>query len=72
MIISRDRFLDDTPRLHVTLGLMSHTSEMHSLLTDVGPEGQQQIGHVLVRALDEIQHLLEPAVKAAAARVARR
>ncbi len=68
MIISRDRFLDDSRRLHVTLGLTSHTSEMHSLLTEIGPEGQQEVGHVLVRALDEIQHLLEPAVEAATVR----
>ncbi len=68
MIISRERFLDDTRRLHVTIGLTSRTSDMHSMLTDIGPDGQQQIGDVLARAADEIQHLLEPAIAAFAAR----
>ncbi len=68
MVISRERFLDDTRRLHVTIGLASRTSEMHSLLTDIGPEGQQRIGEVLARALDEIQHLLAPTASAFTAR----
>lgn len=62
MVISRDRFLDDGRRFHVTLSLASHTIEMHSLLTGLGAEGQQQVGDILVRALNEIQHLLQPAV----------
>ncbi len=65
MVISRDRFLDDSRRFHVTLGLASHTIEMHSLLTSLGSEGQQQVGDILVRALNDIHELLRPMVEAA-------
>jgi hypothetical protein len=68
MDITRDRYLDDTSRYHVTLSLMTRRAEMHSLLTDVPAEVQQQIGETLVRCLDEIQRLLAPFVAQAGAK----
>jgi hypothetical protein len=68
MQITRERYLDDTSRYHVELSLATRRSEMHSLLTDVPAEVQQQIGDALVRCLDEIQRLLAPFVAQAAAR----
>ena len=59
MEIARDRFLDDTRRYHVTLSLRSRTTEMHSLLSGLGTGERDTINAVLVRALDDIEAVLQ-------------
>ena len=55
MEISRERFLDDSRRYHLTLSVRSRTTEMHSLLSGLSADQKDAIGAVLARALDEIQ-----------------
>jgi hypothetical protein len=60
MEIVRDRFLDESGAYHVTLGLRSRTTEMHSALTALTPAEREQISLAIVRALDEIERVLHP------------
>ncbi len=60
MEIVRDRFLDESGAYHVTLGLRSRTTEMHSALTALTPAEREQISLAIVRALDEIERVLYP------------
>jgi hypothetical protein len=60
MEIARERFLDDSRNLHLTLGLRSRTTEAHSLLTTLTPEEREAVGAALVHALDEIERLVKP------------
>ena len=58
MEIVRERFLDESRDYHVTLGLRSRTTEMHSALSALTPAEREQVGHVMVKALDDIERLL--------------
>ena len=58
MEISRERFLDDSRRYHLTLSVRSRTTEMHSLLSGLSPDQRDAVGAALARALDEIQVVL--------------
>ena len=58
MEIVRERFLDESRDYHVTLGLRSRTTEMHSALGALTPAERDQVGLALVKALDDIERLL--------------
>ena len=58
MEISRERFLDDSRRYHLTLSVRSRTTEMHSLLSGLSPDQRDAVGAALARALDDIQVVL--------------
>lgn len=64
MEIARERFLDETRRFHVTLGLRSRTIEMHSVLSALSHEERDAVGLALARALDEIGRVVDPHVRA--------
>lgn len=65
MEISRERFLDDSRRYHMTLSVRSRTTEMHSLLSGLSPDQRDAVGAALARALDEIQAAVGSSVGAA-------
>jgi hypothetical protein len=54
MEIARERFLDQTRDYHLTLGLRSRTTAMHSALTALTDEERAAVAASLSRALDEI------------------
>jgi hypothetical protein len=54
MEIARERFLDDSRLLHLTLSLRSRTTETHSLLTALTSDERDAVSVALARALDEI------------------
>ena len=58
MEIVRERFLDESRAHHVTLGLRSRTTEMHSALSALSTAEREQIGLAMVRALDDIERVL--------------
>lgn len=60
MIISRERYLDDTSDLHVTLSLATRTGGMHSALSNLPDAAREAIGDILVDALNRIQGQLKP------------
>jgi tRNA-Thr(GGU) m(6)t(6)A37 methyltransferase TsaA len=62
MVISRDRYLDDTSRYHVTIALATRTGELHSLMSALPPDVLERVGRALVKALDEVQAALAPPV----------
>jgi hypothetical protein len=62
MEIARERFLDDTRRFHVTLGLRSRTPEMHSALSALTHDEREAIAVALARALDDIATIVAPHV----------
>ena len=64
MEIVRERFLDESRDSHVTLGLRSRTTEMHSALSALTPAERDQVGLALVKALDDIERLLRPHLSA--------
>jgi len=66
MEISRERFLDDSRRYHMTLSVRSRTTEMHSLLSGLSPDQRDAVGAALARALDDIQAAVGPNVLTAA------
>jgi hypothetical protein len=66
MEISRERFLDDSRRYHLTLSVRSRTTEMHSLLSGLSPAQRDAVGAALARALDDIQAAVGPNVLTAA------
>ena len=66
MEISRERFLDDSRRYHMTLSVRSRTTEMHSLLSGLSPDQRDAVGAALARALDEIQAAVGSSVGAPA------
>ena len=75
MEIARERFLDDSRLLHVTLTLRSRTTETHSLLTGLSNDQRDAVSVALARALDEIsavirQRLPQPPNSSAASRPA--
>jgi hypothetical protein len=58
MVIERERYLDDSSSLLVSLALSSRTVEMHSLLTALSADERASIADVIARALDEIAAVL--------------
>ncbi|HSL24520.1 MAG TPA: hypothetical protein VK886_23490 [Vicinamibacterales bacterium] len=64
MIIARDRYLDDSSQYHLSVSLATRTGAMHSLLSNLPDTDRQEIGDILVRALDEIERRLKPALPA--------
>lgn len=64
MEISRERFLDDSRRYHLTLSVRSRTTEMHSLLSGLSADQRDAVGAALARALDEIQGVVDRSAKA--------
>jgi hypothetical protein len=66
MVISKDRYLDDTRRFHLELALTTRHTAMHSLLSSLSAAEREAISDVLVRALQEITELLRPHVSSAA------
>lgn len=60
MIIARERYLDDTTDLHVTLSLTTRTGVMHSLLSNVPDSVRETISDILVDALDRLEDQLKP------------
>jgi hypothetical protein len=63
MIVSRERYLDDTRLHHVSLTLQTRTPDMHSALSEMPDEVMERLGLVLARALDQVQSLLGPALE---------
>ncbi|MEO7133271.1 MAG: hypothetical protein ABI024_03535 [Vicinamibacterales bacterium] len=59
MEISRERFLDDSRTYHLTFGLRSRSTEAHSLLTALTPDERQQVSEAMVRAMDQIEKVLQ-------------
>jgi hypothetical protein len=55
MVIERERYVDDSGLLHVSLALRSRTGAMHSLLTSLTPDERAAV----VGALDAIVAILE-------------
>ena len=43
MEIARERFLDATRALHLTMGLRSRTTEAHSVLTALTPDERDRV-----------------------------
>lgn len=62
MEIARERFLDDSRNLHLTMGVRSRTAEAHSLLTALSPEEREQVSLAIVAALDRIEQIIRPRV----------
>lgn len=60
MIITRERYLDDASRYHLSLVLQTRTREMHSLLSDAPEDVRERLGDLLAQALDQIQIALKP------------
>ena len=59
MEIARERFLDDSRRLHMTLTLRSRTTEAHSLLTALSSDERDAVSLALAKALDEISAVVQ-------------
>jgi hypothetical protein len=64
MIISHERYLDETSRWHVSLQLVSRTNPMHGLLSSLDEEARRRVSGVLAAALDAITRELAPAIAA--------
>jgi hypothetical protein len=62
MVISRDRYLDDTKRFGLELSLVTRSGVMHSVLSNVPPEEREAISDILVDALNAIESRLQPHV----------
>ena len=60
MEIARERFLDAGRDLHLTLGLRSRTTPMHSVLTALTPEERAQVALAMAHALDEVERIVRP------------
>ena len=58
MEIARERFLDETGRLHLSLLLRSRTTEMHSALTGLTSDQRDAVAAALARALDDISAIV--------------
>jgi hypothetical protein len=60
MEISRERFLDDSRTYHLTIGLRSRTTAAHSLLTALSPEEKEQVNAAIIKAMDQIEKIVQP------------
>ena len=58
MEIARERFLDDSRRYHLTIGVRSRTTEAHSLLSALSPEEKEQVNSAIVTAMDRIESIV--------------
>lgn len=67
MVIERERYVDDSGLLHVSLALRSRTGAMHSLLTSLTPEERTAVSDALVGALDAIVAILDRRAREATA-----
>jgi len=59
MEISRERFLDDSRALHLTIGVRSRTTAAHSLLSALSPDEREQVGTAIVKAMDQIEKIIQ-------------
>jgi hypothetical protein len=66
MKIGRERYLDDTTRFPLELSLLTRSSELHSLLSNVPQAERDAIGEILVSALDAIAARLRGHIQSAA------
>ena len=64
MDISVDRYLDDGRTLLMTLGLRSRTTEMHSVLSALGPAEREAVQDTLARACADVTAILRPVAAA--------
>lgn len=62
MRITRERYLDDSRRWHLTIELVTRTAEMHSAIDSLVPEQREKIADALVEALEKIGRIVEPAL----------
>jgi hypothetical protein len=62
MEIARERFLDASRDYHLTLGVRSRTTAMHSVLTALSPDERAEVALVMAHALDEIERIVRPHV----------
>jgi hypothetical protein len=60
MEIARERFLDDSRTYHLTIGIRSRTTAAHSLLTALSPEEREQVNAAIVKAMDQIEKIVQP------------
>ena len=60
MEIVRERFLDDSKLYHLSLGLRSRTSEMHSVMSALSADERAAVGAAIAKALDEIGTVIKP------------
>jgi hypothetical protein len=60
MEIVRERFLDDSKLYHLSLGLRSRTSEMHSVMSALSAAERDAVGAAIAKALDEIGTVIKP------------
>ena len=58
MEIARERFLDDSRRYHLTIGVRSRTTEAHSLLSALTAEEKEQVNSAIVTAMDRIESIV--------------
>jgi hypothetical protein len=65
MEIARERFLDDSRTYHLTIGLRSRTTAAHSLLSALSPEEKEQVNAAIVKAMDQIEKIVQPHLTAA-------
>ena len=60
MEIARERFLDDSRSYHLTIGIRSRTTEAHSLLSALTPDEREQVSAAIVKAMDQIEKIVQP------------
>jgi len=60
MEIARERFLDDSRSYHLTIGIRSRTTAAHSLLSALSPEEKEQVNAAIVKAMDQIEQIIQP------------
>jgi hypothetical protein len=60
MEIARERFLDDSRNLQLTIGVRSRTTAAHSLLSSLTPEEREQVNLAIVKAMDQIEEIVRP------------
>ena len=60
MEIARERFLDDSRSYHLTIGIRSRTTAAHSLLSTLSPEEREQVSVAMVKAMDQIEKIIQP------------
>jgi len=68
MEIARERFLDDSRTFHLTIGIRSRTTAAHSLLTALSPEEREQVSAAIVKAMDQIEKIIQPHLVSSTAR----
>jgi len=60
MVISRERYLDDTSLHLISVSMATRTTPMHSLLADAPAETHEEIGRILAEASARVVSLLKP------------